>query len=610
MTFRKKAMAFALSLIMAFSLSVTAFAENSSAEPIPYSALAHIVDNIFGILHDALFCTLERATLAKGIPTYEEYINTEHDYIYKGSDGKVTGNGWSAGFSRESVIPESWRCDANGKSDPNGRCLKILRATGGYQTFVSKMYTDQMMNMIILSNGTDSNKNGINDIIIFASVDGVGLTAGTCMDIRKNIEDALKSYNVTADDILACNLSATHCHAALDIQGMCIPTLFLNKLNPFTDYDRSLSQAMEIKLCSSAFDCAKEAYGKLEAGKLSFFETDEVSGANDKQNSGAKTKNYFSCFLFEGKSGEKTIISNIGAHPTSYGAWDSNKMMCADYPYFMALALKDAGYNIVFTQSAEASVSSPSIEYEDGDAKDVEASEWVSNYALSKEDWVELYGKKYADKWYDQLENSLEGHMKKGYLLAQHILNSADKSTEVAPVLNIKNAQTLLPLDNGVMAWGSMSGLLGENVVKTDNSKSGYGVMVETNYMEIGNDIAILTAPGELSPALVFGTDPDYNGTALWNGITSWTGETWKYDTLINTVRTLTGDSDKTVLLFGITNDALGYMFPDICTPKSMLATAIFYKENPGDMTNCMLMTVGTRCGSSIMEGYINTINK
>ena len=104
--------------------------------------------------------------------------------------------------------------------------------------------------------------------------------------------------------------------------------------------------------------------------------------------------------------------------------------------------------------------------------------------------------------------------------------------------------------------------------------------MVETDYIEIGNDIAILTAPGELSPALAFGTDPTYTGTALWNGITSWTGETWKYDTLVNTVRTLTGDSDKTVLIFGITNDALGYMFPDICTPKSMLATAMQVKGN------------------------------
>lgn len=608
MKITKKLTAIILALVMVCSLSVSAFAENTSDEPVPYSILAHIVDNIFGILHDALFGTIERATLAKDIPAKEDYTQESHDYFYKGTDGKVSGNGWSAGFADGSIIPEKWRCNADGKSDPNGRCLKIIRATGGYQTFVSKLYTDQMMNMVILSNGSDSNKNGIDDIIIFASVDGVGLTAGSCLDIRESVENALSAYGITSDDILACNISATHCHAALDIQGMCIPTLFLNKLNPFTDYDRSLSQDMEKKLCSTAFECAKNAYGKLEKGTLSFFETGKVSGASDKQKSGAQTKNYFSCFIFEGQSGEKTILSNIGAHPTSYGAWDSNKMMCADYPYFMALAFKDAGYNLVFTQSAQASVSSPSIDYKDGDEKDIEASEWVANYALTKEDWVELYGKKYADKWYDKLEDSLEGHMKKGYLLAHFVLEYENTATPVEPVLNIKNAQTLLPLDNGVMAWGSTSGLLGENVVKIDGSKSGYGVMVETDYIEIGNDIAILTAPGELSPALAFGTDPTYTGTALWNGITSWTGETWKYDTLVNTVRTLTGDSDKTVLIFGITNDALGYMFPDICTPKSMLATAIFYKENPSDMTNCMLMTVGTKCGSSLMEGYSSII--
>lgn len=605
----KKLIAVLLCVIMAFSLGTNSFAasdETGSA----YNPAVQFVDKLFGVFHDAIFGVLIKLTAQKNIPDCEEYAKTEHDGFYKGTDGTTKGSQWSGGFAQGSIIPAKWRRNADKKADENGYCLNTIKATGGYQTFVSKLYTDQNLHMIILSNGVDSNKNGVDDILIFISVDGVGITAGTGLDMRQNVEKALSSFGVTAEDILGINISATHCHAALDVQGMCIPTLFLNKLNPFSSYDRSLSKAMEDSICNQAFSCAKAAYSKLEKGKLYFFETGKVSGANDKLNSGVKTKNYFSCFVFEGVSGEKTILSNIGAHPTSYGAWDNNRLMCADYPYFMSLALADEGYNLVFTQSSQASVSSPSIDYEDGDEKDMEASEWIKTKALTKDDWVERYGKKYADKWYDKLEDSMRGHMKKGYLLAHFVLDASRDKTEVAPVLKVKNAQTLLSLDNGVMAWGSVSGLLGENVVKYSESETGYGVMVETNYIEIGNDVSILTAPGELSPALTYGSDENYTGPAKWTGKTSWAGKDWQYDTIENIVREATGDKDRTVLFFGITNDALGYMFPDINTPRSLLATIIFYKENSEDMTNCMLMTVGTSCGHELVESYTKIVNE
>lgn len=605
----QKILAAFIAMTMAFSLSSQAFAESEAPEGEPYSGFAHFVDDVFGKAHDLLFDVLMKLTAMNDIPSLEEYLAQENENFFEGTDGEVSGDSWSGGFAKGSIIPTKWRCDANGKSDPNGHCLKIIRGTGGYQTFVSKLYTDQMMNMAILTCGSDENGNGVDDIIVFISVDGVGLTAGTCSKIRENIRTSLKEYGVADSDILSCNVSATHCHAGLDIQGMSVPTLFLNKLNPFSDYDRSLSETMEKSICAQAASCAKEAYGKIEKGNLFFFETDELDGCSDKLHCGVKTKNTFSCFLFEGISGEKTLLTNIGAHPTSYGAWNNNRMMCTDYPYFMSQALEDAGYNLVFTQSSQASVSSPSVAYESGDEKDVEAEEWVKSHALSRDEWVERYGEKYTNKQYDNLEKSLEGHMKKGYMLAHFIIDSVDKTLEINPALNIKNTQTLLSLDYGIMAWGSVSGLLGENVVTTPKSETGYGVVVETNYLEFGSQVIVLTAPGELSPSLVYGTNPNYDGTALWTGKTSWTGEDWKYDTLKNIVLSKPENAGKQFVLMGITNDELGYMYPDICTPKSLLGTLLFYKENPEDMTNCMLMTISTKCGSEIMDAYVGILD-
>ncbi len=625
----KKFLSALLSVIIAFSFSVYSSAEETdNVEGKAYSPFATVIDSILGAGHDVIFGLLTKMLAQKDIPTYEEYTSKKHEYIYDGTNGKSNGDGWSAGFAMGSIIPEIWRCDASGEPDPEGMCVNKKYATGGYQNQASKIYTDQNLSMVILSNGDDANKNGVDDIIIFASIDGVGVAAGTTKLIRAQIEDGLSAFGIEHEDILSINISATHCHVAFDTQGMTISTMFNNRLNPFTDYDRSINQEMEESIVARATECAVSAYERMEQGTLSFFETDPVDGANDKLNSGAKTKNYFSCFLFNGVSGEKTIISNIGAHPTSWlvdkaiegkGINQKTYMMFADYPYFMAMALKDAGYNLVFAQSAQAAVGGPSID----EGGNVEAAEkWSEKYALSKEDWVQLYGEKYADKWYTTLELGYENedgvwedgffawHRIKGYLLAEHIIKSVNSAKPVAPILNVKNAEICLSLDYGVMSMGCVSGLLGENVVKTDNSESGYGVMAENNYIEIGEDVAILTSSGELSPALVFGSNESYTGSAMWTGNTSWTGEDWQYATVTDIVREISGDEDKTVLMFAITNNELGYIFPDICMPKSILGALMFYKEDPGSMSNCVLLSPGGNCGSQLVEGYCEILKE
>ena len=607
MTRTKKTIAVCLALLLGAACALPVVAADGAGEP--YSPAVRAVDAAFGAAQDALFGTLQAVTAQWNIPTVDKFLAAERPTFFGGTDGTVRGSGWRAGFASASVIPTKWRCDANGKSDPNGMCLKSLHATGGYQTFVSKLYTDQRMRMLMLSNGADTNKNGISDLIVFVSVDGVGMTAATVNEMRAGIMDAIGQQGVKLSDVLSCNISATHCHAGLDIQGMCIPTLFLNKLNPLTDYDRSLDREMQKTLVRQAGKCAAEAFAAMEPGSLYFFETDPVSGARDKLNSGVQPKNTFSCVLFEGTRGMKTILTNIGAHPTSYGAWNNKQLMCTDYPYFMEMALRDAGYNLVFTQSAEAAVSPPSIECAEGSAQYKRAEKWVEKYALTREEWVKNYGEKYTQKWYEDQADSLKWHMRNGYLLAHHVLNAVGRRQTIAPKVNARGAWTLLPFDDGVMAWGSISGLLGENVVRMRGAEALCGVMVETDLLALGDNVTMLTAPGELSAGMLLGSDPKYTGSAKWTGKTSWTGEEWQYDTITDLVRKASGNKKMNVMLLGITNDALGYIYPDVCTPKSLLGAALFYKEDESkNMTNCMLMTVGTKAGSALMDGYVDVV--
>ncbi len=599
-----------LTVLLAFSCAVPSFAAAETGKP--YSPVVHAVDNTLGVMHDGIFRPLQNILRKKNIPTYEAFREAEHPQFYAGTNGVTSGNGWSAGYASASVIPVEWRCDANGNADPNGYCIRSGKQnTGGYQNKAAKIYSDQRLYLFLLSNGADGNGNGIADLILFASVDGVGITSGTMQKMRAGIEQALAGSGITHEDILACNVSATHCHNALDIQGMSISTILKYLPRCLVKIPtRSLDEEMENTLVKKAAECAKDAFASMESGTLSFFETDSIVGSGDRLHGGVKLKDWFSCFLFESRSGEKTILANLAKHPTSY--WKNYKALYTDFPYYMWLSMKDEGYNFLFTQSAQATIYGGGAP-EDAEA-DAEADAWAKTYALSYEDWVERYGKTYAKRNYDRGgdfgEQDLKNQMKDAFRMTKFVLGYTDKAKPVAPTLRVRNKQTLLKLDNGLMALGAITGLLGEDVVSVDGSESGYGMIVETNCLEIGDDVVILTAPGEFSPALLLGSDPDpaskdgeYSANTYWNGTTSWTGKEWTYDTLENIVREATGDSDKTVLLFGLTNDAIGYVYPDVMATQSILGAALY--RNTDSMTNNMMLTTGTTSGSQLTESYI-----
>lgn len=576
----------------------------SPAADKPYSSAAKAIDKAFGKVQGGLFRLLTARLGRKDIPSYEDYTYESKSTFFKGTDGELSGGTWSAGFARGSVIPACWRCNADGTPSESGMCLNAPHATGGYQTFVTKIYADQFMNTLVLSCGDNGESK---KLLIFISVDGAGISSATADKMRAAIIEALKSRGVSPENIIGCNISATHCHAALDTLGMSVAELKNNKFKPHKENGHSVHPEMEATLVMRAAETAGSAYDRMENGDLYFFETEKTGGVNDKLNCGVKVKNNFSCFLFEGASGEKTLLTNIGAHPTSYGAWHNNNMMCADYPHFMALALEAEGCNLVFTQSAQASVSGPYVEFDEADERNARAGEYVAAHRQTMQDWCNLYGREYAEKWHAELETDLAGHMRKGVLLALFILGAADKSHKVVPSLKVSNRESLIPFDYGVMELACVSGLLGTNAVKTKLAPSGYGVMTETNCIELGGEFMLLTAPGELSPAIVFGSDEAYKGHSLWNGKTSWSGKTWQYKNLYDLVLEKTG---KKLILLGITNNELGYIYPDICTPHSLLGTLMFFRENPGDMCNCMLLTPGTECGSMLTKQLTEIIGE
>ncbi|MBR5111889.1 MAG: hypothetical protein IK097_00515 [Clostridia bacterium] len=603
----KKTTAVILSAVMIAISSVSAFAAGEGKEG--YGFFEHAVDNVFGVVQDGIFAALTAINIRFGIKNAKDYKVSESDYFYPGTDGKVNGTGWKAGFADNSIIPEKWRRDAQGNPDPDGYCLDRWHSGGGYQAEIDKIYSGQNVNVLVLSNDCDINGNGINDIIIMISADGVGITNMTCRDIRKGVEKKLSRYGITHDDILSCTVSATHCHAGLDIQGMywkrIVSVLVANLFKRFIpgQYLLTLEEDMHDTLVDKASDAVERAFSGMESGSLSFFNTEEADGVRDKFNSGAKTQNRFSSFIFESDSGKKTIVSNIGAHPVSANAQNTHMTDC-DYPYYMKLAMKDAGYDFLFIQGTQAGVSTADVEI------GVDAEQWAASKALTRDEWVERYGEEVTAELYEGCEPGFGDMYKKGYSLAHFVIDAINEKKEVSPVLNIKATEILLDCDFGLMEVGAATGILGFNAVRSSTAESGYGIMVELGYIELGDEVAFITVPGELSPACVYGTKEGYEGSTKWTGAQSWSGKDWEYRTLEDMVREASGDEDKQLLVMGLTNDAIGYNLPDTIATKGILTPLLIYNGDGGnEIANSMLMTVSDESASDIVKGFGTLLN-
>ena len=523
-----------ISIILAFSLiigcSASAYAADTTKSD--NSKIIAATNAINGIL-DGAFAVFG-AMFPKGdMPTVDEYYEAESKNFYEGTenllDSPADGAKWSLGFAKESIVPENL---ADGSKE---------YYTGGYFTQkVSSVYDDQTVHAIALADGSERGT------AIFASIDGIGVGNADIREIRALAERKLKESGIESD-IIAININSTHCHTVIDTQGFSlalIPKALNNLFSwlPFIDPVRSIDEEFLDIMIDGASDAIVNAYKNMESGSLYYFETagigkNEETGVYAEDKYGYLTnKRYdtegfqhkFACFKFvpDNESSTETVFSNLGAHPTTIDR--ATDKLSSDFPCYIEKKINESGMNFMFIQGAQSpiSVRKSGVETESV-IKEVEAEiaadSTVSDYRAAK---------------------SL------GYEFARLIIEAQDSAKPVAPLLNVKMAECTVPLDRGLLQLGASSQLLGFTTVKDKESPSNFSIITEVGYIEIGTDIVMLTVPGELIPQLVYGNvvtaEDAYLGTD-WN---------------IQCTEALI-DADKTVLVMGLCNDAIGYIIPD-----------------------------------------------
>ncbi|MBR6619924.1 MAG: hypothetical protein IKK85_06245 [Clostridia bacterium] len=515
----------AMLLVFTMLFSVNASAATKAGS---HNRAIGAVTSVLGGIIDGAISLLGALAPTPDYPTVEEYFATESENFYEGTDefidDAVEGAKWSLGFGKKSVVPAN--------------LIDGIKKyyTGGYFTQkVDGVFDDQKAVAIALSDGSGRGTT------IFASVDGIGVANKDVRAIREAVEKKLYNKGIISD-INAININATHCHTVIDTQGIGLDLLPKILKSFFFGAERSADiEFLEVMIDRTA-DAIVEAYLNMENGSLYYFETvgmgkDESNGMylNDEYPYLVNKRYYeegyqhrFACFKFvpDNKESMGTIFANIGAHPTLVD--EDTNLLSADFPAFMEEKINDAGMNFMFIQGAQAPVS---------------VNKWSELPQEAVNDVDSVIAANPAAEGYKTA-------MLFGYEYARLVLEAQNNIKEIEPILNVKMTEYAVKLETGLLGYGATEGFIGTTTVEDASSETGYSIITEAGYIEIGKDIVLLTAPGELVPQLVYGN--------VVSAEDSYCGTEWTYEATASLV-----PEGKTVLVMGLCNDAIGYILPD-----------------------------------------------
>ena len=432
--------------------------------------------------------------------TSEMFFEGMEDYLSTPAANAV----WSLGYGSASL--------------QTGDELDGKHYVGGSLSFpktkaATEIYDDQRVRVIAVNDGSGRGT------IVFASLDAFGLSYPDVRGIRKELADF-----AAANNIVGINISVLHQHSCVDTFGMngdLLKMIFTNPAlnvinNTFgTDYKllNGQNESFMEHLYDVTVDSIKQAVNSMTTGKMYYSEIEAGEFIHDKREPMVYDTKVHR-FRFVPDNGTKeTWLCNMAIHCVGNGA--AGTAITGDYPYYIEQEVNKAGANYIQIQGAELAIttSHSSLDIPEGTPR-------------------------------------LESLKIYGTALGKHIVESDAAETEVAPLLNYRMKEYYVPVTNQILAFAGKLGALTNKVVATDDNNTELEVVTELGYLEFGTELAVAVIPGELEPAIAYGGYLDAEN--------SWTGTDFDYPTLQEIV-----GADKELLVFGLTNDQIGYILED-----------------------------------------------
>ena len=340
--------------------------------------------------------------------------------------------------------------------------------------------------------------------VAFVVVDAYGISSTHVRVIRERLADFCEANN-----IVSLNVSVLHQHSAVDTLGLNGSILKAlgnaGKADPVNGIN---AEYME-NLYAKVEETLTEAVDTMTAGTLYYGSADFSEFVTDKRDPQVLDAE-FDRFRFVPDNGAKEIwFTTSAAHCVGNGAGGTE--ITGDYPYYMEQYINE-NYNAEFLMILNA---------QQGTTQDHDSFNFPEEATTPER--LTAYGKALADRF-----------------------ASIDNETEVAPMLNIRSQETFYTISNQILVFAGKMGLISNRVVVDGNK---YQVVSEIGYMELGTDLAVVMVPGEIAAELVYG--------GCLGADKSWTGTEWTYAPIAETI------GDKEVIVFGLTNDQIGYIIPD-----------------------------------------------
>jgi len=406
-------------------------------------------------------------------PSMEGYEDYKSENFYKGHktqlDAPAEGAKWSLGYANGSLIPADFEA---GKYFMGGS-LQIKELTA------SEVIDDMKIRVTCIDDGSGRGA------VIMAVIDGIGISSTDVRRIRAAVADFAAENN-----IVSINVSATHSHSCIDIQGFSSPfisTLLHNWIKnanvPDVEALSGRNKSFMNNLYKVAARCIKSAYNDMETGELYHSTADATGYMNDKE---APFNNYITDitslrFQPDNKASEGTYLISMADHPTQL-PHTKNTKVSSDYIYYMEETFNKAGYNMIFFQGAGGAVSSKGV-----NSKLFGIAEIMEELNIQDDRVAKMVGM--------------------GRTFANLVLN-IDKKTEekLAPVLNARhNEFEITEIDNWLLILAMKVELLNNMLFKTGDGDEDMVYITEVGYIEFGNRFAFGLMPAELYPEIEIG---------------------------------------------------------------------------------------------------------
>ncbi len=509
---------------------------------------------------------------------------------------------WQLGYSQKSILPE----DIYTKKYCIGGNTKL---PANYATGV---LDDIRVRTIALDDSSGRGK------VVLCSVDCIGISNKNVMTLRSRLSDYLKENN-----ICSLNIFSTHTHSSIDTMGIWGPIVevFLNNKKTLKTGKGQIMDSVDNNYMEFLFgkitESVKEAVENMVSGKLYESYMGKNSYENITEKDSLKDRGLYGYvwdrrepkdsslqllrlrFKPDDEIMKETILLNFGAHPYVNCLKIKNKgkgdKISGDFVFHLGEYIEKNNYNFIFINGPIAAVY-PTRLYSGTELTLSEQAKAVGNeigrvsLAMSKSN-EEIFSDDNLnpDIYEDELKLFLNSQDKSVY--SKWVERKGEQiieEKELKPLLNLNIKKVKIDVDNpifylvGKLRIGSYTILPGEN--------GKYTSFTEVGLLELGGERKIAFIPGELEPAILSGSSA-VKSEKSFGGVDFSVPPLWK------------SADDEMLTVFGIANDAMGYIIPDNDFSMMFLGTGKIMSKLFGNHY-LEIFSFGKNAGVSIADGF------